>query len=234
MDRQLREGATVSDLFASRTSPAKAVYRDPADGGSVGYAVVDVETSGFHPPKAEVLEIAIVHVDGGGEITGSWDSLIQPTGPVSGTHVHGITPAMVSDAPTFRSLASALHGLLAGRVVVAHNLPFDAKFLIAQFAQAGIAAPEIRDGVCTLSIAKQHIDAARHQLADCCRHAGIDLTDAHMAIGDAAATAKLLGYFLRRGVPLAGTAVRSAALVPQQREPVETLLRPRVGYIDLT
>ncbi len=136
---------------------------------------------------------------------------------------------MVRDAPTFGSIASALHSLLAGRVVVAHHLPFDAKFLIAQFAQAGIAAPEIWEGVCTLSVAKQHIDATRHQLAGCCRHAGIDLIDAHNAIGDATATAKLLGYFLRHGVPLPGTAVTSAALVPPQREPVETLLRPRAA-----
>jgi DNA polymerase-3 subunit epsilon len=196
---------------------------------SCGYAIVDVETSGFHPPKAEVVEIAIVHVDRGGRITGSWDTLIRPLGTVGPTHVHGISAAMVRDAPSFAGIAPALHDLLVGRVVVAHNLPFDAKFLIAQFAQAGIGAPEIRHGACTLSLAKQHLPGPRHQLADCCRHAGIDLTNAHMAVGDATATAKLAGYFLRRGITLPGTPVRPSALIPLQREPVEKLLRPRVG-----
>jgi DNA polymerase III subunit epsilon len=222
----------VSHPFGSRTNLTATTNSNPAANGATGYAVVDVETTGFHPPKAEVVEIAIVHVDGGGQITGSWDTLIRPLGLVGATRVHGITEAMARDAPSFRSIASALHSLLVGRVVVAHNLPFDAKFLIAQFAQAGIGAPEIRAGVCTLSIAKQYIPASRHQLADCCQHAGIALTDAHMALGDATATAKLLGYFLRRGVPLTGSPVLSATLVPQQREPVETLLRPRVGRLD--
>lgn len=222
----------MSHPFGSRTNLTTTTNSGPAASGPTGYAVVDVETSGFHPPKAEVVEVAIVHVDGAGRITGSWDTLIRPVGSVGATHVHGITEAMARDAPSFRSIAAALHSLLVGRVVVAHNLPFDAKFLIAQFAQAGIGAPEIRDGVCTLSAAKRHIPASRHQLADCCRHAGIALTDAHMALGDATATAKLLGYFLRRGVPLTGSPVPSAAFVPQQREPVETLLRSRVGWPD--
>lgn len=222
----------MSRTFASRTDLTAMTNRYPAAEGFMGYAVVDVETSGFHPPKAEVVEVAIVHVDRSGRITGSWDTLIRPIGSVGATHVHGISQAMVREAPSFRSIAPALHNLLVGRVVVAHNLPFDAKFLIAQFAQAGIGAPEIRDGVCTLRVARRHIQAARHQLADCCRHAGIALTHAHMAIGDATATAELLGYFLGRGVPLPGTPVRSAPLVPQQRVAVESLLHSRVSRPD--
>lgn len=219
----------MSHMFSSRANPTLTTNYDPAAFGAAGYAVVDVETSGFHPPNAEVVEVAIVHVNRDGQITGSWDTLIRPIGSVGATRIHGITQAMVRDAPSFRSIAPALHDLLVGRVVVAHNLPFDAKFLIAQFAQAGIRAPEIRDGVCTLSLAKRYIEAARHQLADCCRHAGIALTHAHMAIGDATATAKLLGYFLHRGVPLSGAPVRSVSLLPPQRDPVDTLLRPRIG-----
>jgi len=201
----------------------------PTPGGTPSYAIVDVETSGFHPPGAEVVEIAIVHVDGGGRITGSWDSLIRPDGPVGPTRVHGIDEAMVRDAPRFASVAPALHGLLAGRVVVAHNLSFDAKFLVAEFARAGIGSAEIRGGACTLSIARHAIPGPRHQLADCCRHAGIRLTNAHTALGDATATAQLAGYFLQRGVRLTGQTVRPHSLVPLQRDPIEKLLRPRIG-----
>ena len=204
-----------------------SAYRTSA--GASDYAIVDVETSGFHPPAAEVVEIAIVHVDGGGSITGSWDTLIRPDGPVGPTRVHGIDEAMVRDAPRFASVAPALHGLLAGRVVVAHNLSFDAKFLVAEFARAGIGSAEIRDGACTLSIARHAIPGPRHQLSDCCRHAGIDLTDAHTAIGDATATAHLAGYFIRRGIPLTGQAVRPHSLVPLQRDPIEKMLHPRIG-----
>ncbi|HEU5334028.1 MAG TPA: 3'-5' exonuclease [Actinocrinis sp.] len=201
----------------------------PASGGALNYAIVDVETSGFHPPGAEVVEIAIVHVDDGGRITGKWDSLIRPDGPVGPTRVHGIDEAMVREAPRFASVAPALHGLLAGRVVVAHNLSFDAKFLVAEFARAGIGSAEIRGGACTLSIARHAIPGPRHQLSDCCRHAGIRLTDAHTAMGDATATAHLAGYFLRRGIPLTGQVVQPYSLVPLQRDPIEKLLHPRIA-----
>ena len=43
-----------------------------------GYAVIDLETSGFHPPAAEILEFAVIHVDPTGAVTGSWDSLLRP------------------------------------------------------------------------------------------------------------------------------------------------------------
>jgi DNA polymerase III epsilon subunit-like protein len=211
-------------LFAYRA--AQATVPRPS-GGEPAYAVVDVETSGFHPPSAEVIEIAIVHIDVSGQITGSWDTLIRPAGTVGATHVHGIDPGMVEDAPSFASIAPALHSLLAGRIVAAHNLPFDGKFLVAEFARAGIAVPEVRDGVCTLSTAKYHIPGPRHQLADCCRHAGIELTHAHMAIGDATATAKLVGYFLECGIALTGRTVKPSSVIPPQREPVEKLMRPR-------
>jgi DNA polymerase III subunit epsilon len=191
------------------------------------YAVVDVETSGFHPPQAEILEIAIVHLDDQGQITGSWDTLVRPEGGVGATHVHGIGPMMVRQAPTFMDIAHQVHALLAGRVVAAHNLPFDSKFLISELGAAGIAAPEIKTGVCTLSIAKREIPGPPHKLSDCCDYARIELRDAHKALGDATATARLLTYFMGRGVNLTGTPVREHSLVPTPRASIDQLFRPR-------
>ncbi|MFD0638473.1 PolC-type DNA polymerase III [Catenulispora yoronensis] len=108
-----------------------------------GYAVVDVETSGFHPPVAEIVEIAIVHVDLTGAVTGSWDSLIRPNSGVGATRVHGITRDMVARAPSFEDVGRELHSLLTDRIVAAHNLPFDSKFLVSHFARMGLNSPEI-------------------------------------------------------------------------------------------
>jgi DNA polymerase-3 subunit epsilon len=182
----------------------------------LGYAVVDLETSGFHPPAAEIVEVAIVHVDAAGAVTGSWDSLLRPpSGSVGATWVHGITPGMVRRAPTFASVAPVLHDLLADRIVVAHNLAFDGKFLVSEFAAAGLALPEISSGLCTLRLAQRHLAGPSHRLADCCRDTGIVLSDAHSAVGDATATAELLGYFLRRGV--VGGATTARPVLPGQR-----------------
>jgi DNA polymerase III subunit epsilon len=191
------------------------------------YAVVDLETSGFHPPAAEIIEVAVVHVDSAGLVTGSWDTLVRPEGAVGATHVHGVTPLMVHGAPRFGDIAAVLHRLLEGRVVVAHNLSFDAKFLVSAFAGAGFGSPEIMDGACTLKIAQRHLPGPPHKLADCCRHTGIVLADAHKALGDATATAKLLGHFIRTGVAVGGRPVRIRIPGQQSGTASEKLFVPR-------
>jgi DNA polymerase-3 subunit epsilon len=170
-----------------------------------------------------------VHVDPAGQVTGSWDSLLRPSGGVGATWVHGVTPVMVRDAPDFGAVAEAVHALLAGRVVVAHNLGFDGKFLVSQFAAAGLASPEILDGLCTLRLAQAYLPGPPHKLANCCDHLGIDLIDAHAALGDATATAELLTYFIKRGVPLRGTPVRQQVGVPGQRSAAGELFLSRRG-----
>ena len=181
---------------------------------------MDVETSGFAPPVGEIVEIAVVHVDPGGEVTGFWDSLMRPRGGVGASWLHGVTEGMVAGAPRFGEVAAELHELLAGRVVVAHNLAFDGRFLVEEFGGAGLSVPEINEGVCTLRLAQAFLPGPPHKLVNCCEHVGIDLTDAHSALGDALATAELLGYFLRRGVVGRGAVVRGASAVPGPRAEV--------------
>ena len=194
-----------------------------------GYAVVDLETSGFHPPLAEIVEVAVVHVDATGHITGAWDTLVRPDESVGATHVHGVTQGMVANAPKFGDIAAALHALLADRIVVAHNLMFDGKFLVSEFARIGFESPEIRDGACTLKIAQRHLPGPPHKLVNCCEHAGIVLTDAHKALGDATATAKLLGYYLERGIPVQGTPVDPLPTTSASTALADRLFRPRNG-----
>ena len=195
---------------------------------ALGYAVVDLETSGFSPPSGEIVEIAVVHVDPTGRQTGSWDSLVRPSGGVGATWLHGVTAGMVRDAPDFSAVAEALHALLVGRVVVAHNLGFDGKFLVSEFAAAGLPAPEIQDGICTLRLAQSHLPGPPHKLANCCDHLGIELTNAHAALGDATATAELLAHFIHQGIPLRGTPVRPHPGVPVQRSaPADIFLSRR-------
>ncbi len=191
-----------------------------------GFAVVDVETSGFNPPKAEVVELALVHVDPAGRVTGRWDTLVRPRGAVGATHIHGVSAAMVRRAPAFESIAESVYTLLAGRIVVAHNLQFDARFLAAEFGRAGIEAPEVHQGFCTLRAARAHLPGPTHRLADCCAYTGVPLVDAHKALGDATATAGLLGYFLGRGIPMQGTPIRER-VIPRQREAADLPFYPR-------
>ena len=156
----------------------------------MGYAVVDVETTGFAARRSDrVVEVAVVQLDEAGRITGEWCTLVHPGRDLGPQHVHGIRAADVWHAPSFAEVAGALADRLAGRVVVAHNLAFDARFLSAEFARAGLDV-EV-DGLCTMRLA-----GGRRSLAACCAAAGIDPGTAHSALDDARATARLFATML--------------------------------------
>ena len=106
--------------------------------GPIGFAVVDVETTGLYPSTDRIVEVAVVHLDANAEITGEFCTLINPGRDVGPTHYHGITAADVHNAPTFAAAAESVWQLLAGRVLVAHNVAFDARFLDAEFNRCGV------------------------------------------------------------------------------------------------
>jgi len=197
--------------------------------GGTGYAVFDIETTGFSLYPDSIVEIAVVHVDERGAITGSWDTLLRPQDDLVGpTFVHGITPDMVINAPRFSEVAPQLHSLFAGRVPVAHRLPqFDGRFVAAHFAWSGIRVPQLTQGLCTWKHARRYLPLSSHTLSACCRHLGIDLTDAHQALADTLATAKLLSHFIMSGFPLEGVALPAVAGVPHPRSAAEDRFLPR-------
>jgi DNA polymerase III epsilon subunit family exonuclease len=169
---------------------------------SVRFAVIDVETTGLDPRSDRVVEVAVVQVDidelGVVRIGAGWDSLVHPGRAVRAGFVHGIDDTMVTAAPRFRDVAPAVLDALAGRVVVAHNLAFDAAFLRAEFRRSGIAAPDpLRYGICTLTMARAAL-SGRHGLTACCASLGVIHEARHTALGDARATAAVLPRLLAR------------------------------------
>ncbi|GAA2666116.1 MULTISPECIES: exonuclease domain-containing protein [Actinosynnema] len=149
----------------------------------MGYAVVDVETTGFRRSD-RVVEVAVVQLDRDRRVTGEWCTLLNPGRDLGPQHVHRIRAADVWGAPTFARAAGALARRLAGRVLVAHNLAFDARFLAAEFGRVGVDADF--DGLCTM-----RLSGGRRSLRDCCAGAGVPLVDAHSALADAHAAAAL-------------------------------------------
>jgi len=93
-----------------------------------GFAVVDVESSGLYPRTDRIVEVAMVHVSSDGQVTREFSTLINPGRDVGPTRIHGIRAADVLQAPSFAQAAATLWQLLAGRVIVGHNVPFDARF----------------------------------------------------------------------------------------------------------
>lgn len=165
-----------------------------------GYAVVDVETTGLAPGlHHRVVEVAVVQLDHRGRTIAEWCTLVNPRRDLGPQHIHGIRAAEVRNAPTFADIAGDLAERLAGRVIVAHNLSFDARFLQAEFARAGLDVPlGEAPGLCTMRLADRFLRAAARSLAACCAAAGIQHAEAHSALHDARAAAALLALYLSR------------------------------------
>jgi DNA polymerase-3 subunit epsilon len=169
------------------------------------YAVIDLETTGLNVGmRHRICEIAIIGVDSSGRIRDEWCSLVNPERDLGPQAVHGITAADARRAPSFANLACHVADRLRGRIVVAHNLAFDAGFLRAEFARMGHDVPvAYADGLCTMRLAADFLPYAGRSLADCCLAAGIDIEHAHSALYDARAAAKLLGTYVAQAGPAA-------------------------------
>jgi len=160
-----------------------------------GFAVIDFETTGILPERHHrVIEVAVVHVDPNGQITGRWETLINPGRDLGPQHIHKIRAADILDAPNFADIAPDLIALLDGRVLVAHNASFDARFLIAELERLGHWP--VFEKLCTMQLAREFIPGAGRSLQDCCDAYGIPLIGAHRASVDALATAQLLGAYM--------------------------------------
>jgi DNA polymerase-3 subunit epsilon len=151
-------------------------------GGAERFVVVDTETTGVYPSD-RIVEISIVTVDLEGQVIDVYDTLINPLRDVSATHIHGVTGAMVLDAPTFAEAAGDIAIRLHGACFVAHNLPFDRRMLVNEYARLG-ADLLIPLGIDTLAESGSRLSAA-------CAEYDIDLTGAHRSVNDAMATANL-------------------------------------------
>lgn len=165
----------------------------------LGYAVVDVETTGFAArTRDRVVEIALVLTDPDGRVQHEWSTLVNPLRDVGPSWVHGIHARDVANAPTFGDIAEDVMAALSGRTLVAHNVGFDFGFLAAEFGRAQVPVREDFPRICTMRWSDTFVRGTSRKLVHCCEAAGIEIRDAHSALGDARATAELLGFYLRR------------------------------------
>ncbi len=91
---------------------------------------VDLETTGISPVKDRVVQVAVINIDGS-----EFSSLINPERviPDEAAAIHGISNAMVKDAPKFGEVAERLRDMLiAADHFVAYNGVFDFQFLQAE------------------------------------------------------------------------------------------------------
>jgi DNA polymerase-3 subunit epsilon len=89
------------------------------------WVILDTETTGLY--DAEIVEIAIINHRGEMLL----DTLIKPSIPIPAevTEIHGISDAMVADAPTFPEVYPRIDAALNNKQVLIYNSAFDIKIL---------------------------------------------------------------------------------------------------------
>ncbi|AEV87574.1 DNA polymerase III subunit epsilon [Actinoplanes sp. SE50] len=164
------------------------------------YAVVDLQTTGTKTTWHDrIVEIAIVRLDETGKVLDEWCTLVNPDRDLGPQELHGISGAEARRAPVFAELAGQIAERLAGRLIVAHNLLFDAGFLTAEFGKLGVAVPvDDERGLCTMRLAGHFLPTASRSLAACRAAAGLGPHREQSALHGARAAGELLGYYLER------------------------------------
>jgi DNA polymerase-3 subunit epsilon len=157
----------------------------PASVPDGGWAVIDVETSGFRPGQARIISLAALGLDADGQVEHSVVSLLNPGVDPGPTHVHGLTAAMLEDQPQFADIAGDVIEVLRGRTLVAHNVAFDYAFLAAEAELAETELP-VDSVMCTVELARRldlGIDNLR--LETLAAHWGVTQERPHDAFDDA-------------------------------------------------
>lgn len=109
--------------------------------------------------------------------------------------IHGITPDMVYEKPTFDKYWEEVKPYIQGKTVVAHNASFDVGVLTKTLCQFGIELPEF-DYLCTVKLSqKAYPDFVSHKLNHLGYALGIDFSH-HTACDDAYACAMVLVHIL--------------------------------------
>lgn len=164
----------------------------PATEPGSGWAVVDVETSGFRPGQARVVSVAALALGDDGSVERSFSSLLNPGVDPGPTHVHGLTAEMLEGQPTFGEVFGELAEVLAGRTLVAHNVAFDYSFLAAEAELVGAVLP-VDTVMCTVELARRlNLGTENLRLETLARHYGATQIRPHDALDDAMVLAQIL------------------------------------------
>lgn len=171
------------------------------------YVVFDFETTGLNPGTDSPIEIGAVKIENG-TITETFSTFIKPQFKDGRTSIGseitkltGITDKMLEDAPEQKDVAGDIYRFFYGSVLVAHNADFDMAFL-KRLGDDNYYNFD-NEYMDTLKLARERTRFSKHNLGFLCEKLGIDLSNAHRAVYDAIATAKLFLKLVKMQLPRA-------------------------------
>ena len=165
------------------------------------FVAFDVETTGLHPWKNDIIEVAGIKFDSEGQKIDSFQRFSDPGYPVprAATAVNGITTDMIAGSakPLF-VVEEFLHWCGSNSIFFAHNASFDRRFIQACYEKEEVLCPELLL-VDTLQWARrQRLRVANFQLGTLLQHIGANTTGLHRALADAVGVAELVAFLSRK------------------------------------
>lgn len=157
-------------------------------------AVLDTESSRHpsHEPN-RIVEIGLVLWDTETDSPlAEIETLVNPNSVMEeeSSKIHGLKPSDLEGAPSFREVADWLPHFLNERVICGFNVSFDIRMLNYEFGRAG-SSFRIANSFC----ARYGIPGNNKSLQDVCEALGIEIKNAHTALGDARATLQILRHY---------------------------------------
>ncbi|WP_232697071.1 PolC-type DNA polymerase III [Brevibacillus daliensis] len=162
------------------------------------YVVFDTETTGLNANEHTIIEIAAVKMKGG-EIIEEWTELIDPElqiGPKT-TEITGITNEMLRGKDKLDVVLRRFKDFAGDAILVAHNAEFDQAFINACAIRVGME-PWKNAFLDTLPLARMLYPGMRtYRLGSLAKRFKVDLINAHRALDDTVALAKLFQFMLK-------------------------------------
>lgn len=116
----------------------------------------DVETTGLSPTHGHrIIEIGAIAVSRHGSTVSEFHSLVNPGVPISksAAKVHGITQSMLQGQPAPEEVIPHFQDFIRDSLLVAHNAPFDLRFLRHEFGRLRINLTH--PYACTLELSRR-------------------------------------------------------------------------------
>ncbi len=200
-------------VVAWRVATDLLLALDPAGRGP--YVVYDLETTGTHVRRDDIVEIAAQRYRGEQPMGEVFRTLVHPERrdfiPKAASRVHGITWEDVTDAPALSDVLPAFLEYIGQDVLVGHNIRrFDNRFLdrvLGQHLGRGLTNPVVD----TLEMARRLFPALRrYTLEYVSEFLELGSGQTHRAADDVAQTAALYQALLREN-----RALRARTLLPE-------------------
>ena len=188
----------------------------------------DTETTGLDPATGDrVIEVAALELINDLPTGEFFHTLIDPERdvPEEAARIHGFRRSDLEGKPKFLEIAPGLVEFLGDSRLIAHNAPFDFRFLDAEFTRAGLPKLDPARMVDTLVLAKTRFPGMPNSLDALCRRFNIDLSarTSHNALLDCKLLAEVyieLTGGRQRGLSLADAGAEQGAMPVAHYAPV--------------